>query len=79
MVDVVFADTNGTTISERYVEAIQTSVYELSREVKPAEAPKLTAELQGVVDQRTASTASAAVVEPLGTATVNGVPGFGFK
>jgi hypothetical protein len=77
--DVVFADTNGTTISDRYVDAIQISVYELAREVKPAEVPKLKAELQGVVDQLMTSTTAATVVEPLSPVTVNGVPGFAFK
>lgn len=77
--DVVFADKDGTTISDRYVDAIQVSVYELALEVKPAEVPKLKSELQSVVDQLMSSTTSAKVVEPLEEVTVNGVPGFGFK
>jgi hypothetical protein len=77
--DVVFADKNGTTISDRYVDAIQVSVYELAREVKPAEVIKLKSELQGVVDQLMTSATSATVVEPLTAVTVNGVPGFSFK
>jgi hypothetical protein len=77
--DVVFADKNGTTISDRYVDAIQVSVYELAREVKPAEVIKLKSELQGVVDQLMTSATSATVIEPLTAVTVNGVPGFSFK
>lgn len=77
--DVVFADKDWTTISDRYIDAIQVSVYELALEVKPAEVPKLKSELQSVVDQLMSSTTSAKVVEPLEEVTVNGVPGFGFK
>jgi len=77
--DVVFADKQGTVIADRYVDAIEILVYELAREVKPAEVPKLKAEVQGVVDQLMTSTSSATVVEPLAGVTVNGVPGFTFK
>ncbi len=77
--DVVFADKQGTVIADRYVDAIEVLVYELAREVKPAEVPKLKAEVQGVVDQLMTSTPSATVVEPLEEVTVNGVPGFKFK
>lgn len=77
--DVVFADKDGTTISDRYVDAIPVSVYELAREVKPAEVPKLKSELQTVIDQLMSSTTSAKIAEPLEEVTVNGVPGFGFK
>ncbi len=80
--DVVFADKQGTVISDRYVDAIQVSVYELAREVTPTEVPKLKAEVQGVVDQllaqATSSASSAVVVQPLQKVTVNGVPGFSF-
>ena len=77
--DVVFADKQGTVIADRYVDAIEILVYELAREVKPAEVPKLKAEVQGVVDQLMTSASSATVVEPLEEVTVNGVPGFSFK
>jgi hypothetical protein len=74
--DIVFADKNGTVVSDKYVDALQVSVYELAREVKPAEVPKLKAEVQGVVDQLMAAATSATVVQPLEAVTVNGVPGF---
>jgi len=77
--DVVFADKQGTIIADRYVDAIEILVYELAREVKPAEVPKLKAEVQGVVDQLMTSASSATVVQPLEEVTVNGVPGFRFK
>jgi hypothetical protein len=76
---IVFADKKGTVISDRYVDAVQVSVYELARTVKPAEVPKLKAEIQGVVDQLMTSAAPAKVVQPLQEVTVNGVPGFAFK
>jgi hypothetical protein len=77
--DVVFADKDGTIIADRYVDAIEILVYELAREVKPAEVPKLKAEVQGVVDELLASAPSAAVVQPLEKVAVNGVPGFSFR
>jgi len=77
--DVVFADKQGTVIADRYVDAIEILVYELAREVKPAEVPELKAEVQGVVDQLMTSASSATIVEPLGEVSVNGVPGFSFK
>ena len=77
--DVVFADKQGTIVADRYVDAIEILVYELAREVKPAEVPKLKAEVQGVVDQLMTSASSATVVQPLEEVTVNGVPGFRFK
>ena len=76
--DVVFADKNGTIIADRYVEAVQVSVYELAREVKPAEVPKLKAEIQGVVDELMTGASSAEIVQPLEKVTINGVPGFSF-
>ena len=77
--DVVFADKQGTIIADRYVDAVEILVYELAREVKPAEVPKLKADVQGVVDQLMTSASSATVVQPLEGVTVNGVPGFRFK
>jgi hypothetical protein len=77
--DVVFADKSGTIISDHYVDAIEILVYELAREVKPAEVPKLESEVQGVVDELMTSVSSATIVEPLQEVTVNGVPGFSFK
>jgi hypothetical protein len=77
--DVVFADKGGTIIADRYVDAIEILVYELAREVEPAEVPKLKAEVQGVVDQLMTSASAATVVQPLEEVTVNGVPGFRFK
>ena len=77
--DVVFSDKQGTIIADRYVDAILVLVYELAREVKPAEVPELKAEVQGVVDELIGSVSSTTVVEPLEKVTVNGVPGFRFK
>ena len=77
--DMVFADKSGTVVSDRYVDAIQVSVYDLARAVKPAEVPGLKAEVQSVVDQLMAAASSAKVVEPLAAVTVNGVPGFAMK
>jgi len=77
--DVVFSDKQGTIIADRGVDAILVLVYELAREVKPAEVPKLKVDVQGVVDELMTLTPSAEVVEPLKTVTVNGVPGFSFK
>jgi len=77
--DVVFPDKQGTIVADRYVDAIEVLVYELAREVKPAEVPKLKAEVQSVVDQLLTPASSAEVVEPLKKVTVNGVPGFRFK
>ena len=79
VLDIVFADKDGTVVSDRYVDAIEVLVYELAREVKPAEVPKLKAEVQNVVDELIASASSATIVEPLAEVTVNGVPGFSFK
>lgn len=77
--DVVFADKDGAVIADRYVDALQVSVYELAREVKPSEVPGLKKELSGVVDQLMGSLATAKVVQPLEQIEVNGVPGFAFK
>jgi hypothetical protein len=77
--DVVFADKSGPVVSDRYVNAIQVSVYELAREVKPSEVPKIKAELQGIVDQLMSSLPSAKVVERLSPVKINGVPGFAVK
>jgi hypothetical protein len=79
VLDVVFADKNGTTVADRYVDAIQVSVYALARSVKPAEVPKLKKEVQGVVDQMMSSISTGKIVAPLEEVTVNGVPGFAFK
>ena len=77
--DVVFADKNGTVVSNRYVDAIEILVYELAREVKPAEVPGLKSEVQGVVDELLTSASSATIVAPLKQVTVNGLPGFSFS
>jgi hypothetical protein len=77
--DVVFADKQGTIVSDRYVDAIEVLVYELARQVKPGEVPKLKTEVQGVVDQLLTSASSAQVVEPLTEVTVIDVPGFRFS
>jgi hypothetical protein len=79
VLDVAFADKEGPVISDRYVNAIQTSVYELAREVKPSEVKGVKSELQGIVDQLIASLPSGVVVEELSPVKVNGVPGFGYK
>lgn len=79
VLDVVFADKKGPVVSDRYVNAIQVSVYELAREVKPSEVPKLKSELQGIVDQLMTSLPAAKVVEKLSPVKVNGVPGFALK
>ena len=79
VLDVVFADKDGPVVSDRYVDAIQVSVYELARDVKPKEVPKLKSEVQGIIDQMMSSISSAKVVEPLQEAEVNGLPGFAFK
>ncbi len=79
VLDVAFADKGGPVISERYVNAVQTSVYELARELKPAEVKQVKSELQGIVDQLMASMPSSTVVEKLSPVKVNGLPGFAFK
>ena len=79
VLDVVFADKNGPVVADRYVDAVQVSVYELAREVDPVEVPELESELQGVVDQIMASLSGAEVVEPLTATEVNGIPGFALK
>ncbi len=76
---IVFADKDGPTVAGRYVNAIQISVYELARAVEPDEVPQLEQEVQGIVDQLMAAAPSAAVVEPLQEAEINGTPGYGFK
>lgn len=79
VLDVVFADKSGPVVSDRYVNAIQVSVYELARELKPSEVPQIKSELQGIVDQLMSSLPSAKVVEKLSPVKVNGVPGFALK
>ncbi len=79
VLDVAFADKNGPVVSDRYVNAVQTSVYELARSIKPAEVKQIKGELQNIVDQLMASLPGSTVVEKLSPVTVNGVPGFAFK
>lgn len=79
VLDVVFADKSGPIVVDRYVNAAQVSVYELAREVDPAEIPDLESELQGVVDEMMASLTGAEIVEPLSVVEVNGVPGYALK
>lgn len=79
VLDVAFADKKGPVISDRYVDAVQTSVYELAREVKPSEVKQAKAELQGTVDQLMASLPSGKIVEKLAPVELNGVPGYAFK
>ena len=79
VLDVVFADKSGPVVSDRYVNAVQTSVYELARELKPSEVKQIKTELQGIVDQLMARCPGATVVEKLSPVKVNGVPGFAFK
>ena len=79
VLDVAFADKSGPVISDRYVNAVQTSVYELARRLKPSEVKQIKSELQGIVDQLMASLPSSAVVEKLSPVEINGVPGFAFK
>lgn len=74
---VIFADKDGARASDRYVDAVQVSVYELAREVDAAEVPGLKSEIQGVIDQLLSSAPSSEVVAPLEEVMVNGVPGFG--
>jgi len=77
--DVVFADKSGPVVTDRYVNAVQVSLYELAREVDPAEVPDLESELQGVVDEMMTSLSTTEIVEPLSAVEVNGVPGFALK
>lgn len=79
VLDVAFADKDGPVISDRYVNAVQTSVYELAREIKPSEVKQIKSELQGIVDQLMTSLPNGVVVEELSPVEVNGVPGFAFK
>jgi hypothetical protein len=79
VLDVVFADRNGPVVSGRYVNAVQTSVYELVRDLKPAEVIQVKTELQGIVDQLMRSLPSATVVQGLSPVEVNGIPGFTFQ
>jgi len=74
--DVIFADTNGARVSDRYVDAIQVSVYELAREVEPSEVPELKGELDGVVEEMLGALSGATITEPLTEVTVNDAPGF---
>lgn len=74
---IFFADKDGALASDRYVDAVQVSVYELAREVESSEVPGLKTEIQGVVDQLLSSAPSAEIVAPLEEVEVNGVPGFG--
>jgi hypothetical protein len=77
--DVVFADKKGPVVSDRYVNAIQVSVYELARSVKPSEVPELKTELQSIVEQMMGSLPTSKVTEKLSPVKVNGVPGFALK
>lgn len=79
VLDVAFGDKNGPVVADRYVNAVQTSVYELAREIKPSEVKQIKPELQGIVDQLMSSLPSGKVVEELSPVKVNGVPGFAFK
>jgi hypothetical protein len=79
VLDVAFADKDGPVIADRYVNAVQTAVYELTRELKPSEVKGVKSELQGIVDQLMSSLPSGVVVEELSPVEVNGVPGFAFK
>jgi hypothetical protein len=79
VLDVAFADRSGPVVAGRYVNAVQVSVYELAREVDPAEVPDLEGELQSVVDEIMASLPNSEVVEPLTGTEVSGVPGFALK
>lgn len=79
VLDVAFADESGPVVSDRYVNAIQASVYELTRSLKPSEVKQIKGELQDIVDQLMASLQGSTVVEKLTPVTVNGVPGFTFK
>jgi hypothetical protein len=79
VLDVAFADKDGPVVSDRYVNAVQTSVYELARTIKPSEVKQIKSELQTIVDQLVASLPGSTVVEELSPVTVNGVPGFAFK
>jgi hypothetical protein len=77
--DVVFADKDGPVVADRYVDAVQVSVYELAREVEASDVPELKPELQGIVDQMMSSMPGAEVVEELTETEVNGIPGFALK
>ena len=77
--DMAFADKKGPVVSSRYVNAVQTSVYELARTIKASEVPQLKTELQGIVDQLMSSLPSSKVVEKLSPVKINGVPGFALK
>jgi hypothetical protein len=79
VLDVAFADKDGPVIADRYVNAVQTSVYELARELKPSEVKQIKSELQGIVDQLMTSLPNGVVVEELSPVEVNGLPGFAFK
>jgi hypothetical protein len=79
VLDVIFADKKGSLVSGRYVDIVQTSVYELARELKPSEVKQIKTELQGIVDQLMSSLPGSTVVEKLSPVEVNGVPGFAFK
>ncbi len=79
VLDVVFADESGPVVSNRYVNAVQAAVYELTREIKPTEVKQIKTELQGIVDQLMSSLPSATVVDELRPVKVNGIPGFTFK
>jgi hypothetical protein len=77
--DVIFADHNGARSADAYLDAIDVSVYELAREIKPSEVPKLKTELQGMLDQVMSPLTDVKVLQPLTRIDVNGVPGFVVK
>jgi hypothetical protein len=79
VLDIAFADKSGPVVSDRYVNAIQVSVYELAREVKASEVPQVKGELQNIVDQLMAELPGSKMVEELSPVTVNGIPGFAYK
>lgn len=77
--DVAFADKSGPQVGGNYANGMQVSVYELARNVKPSEVPKLKKEVSGVVQQIMASLPGAKIDQPVEELSVNGVPGFGFS
>jgi hypothetical protein len=79
VLDIAFADKSGPVIANRYVNAVQTSVYQLTRAVKASEVPQIKGELQNIVDQLMAGLPGSKTVEKLSPVTVNGIPGFAYK
>ena len=67
---------DGAQVDGKYVEGLQVSVYELDRQVKPAEVKKLKKEFAGLVESMIGNLDGASVTDALAPMELNGVPGY---